>query len=454
LAHDDDRIASIAREFLRGEISRRDFTRGMAALGVSLAAVPGVVAASRAEAAADLSGKKVVIGTMDDTAVTLFQPLLEPWAKQNGVTLSWQAFPYDSWYQKAVVDAQTGTGAYDIYILDDPWVPLFAAGGFLASLTKAGYVPDADLQPAALDLGYWPPKKGPRVPGTPADAQPELYAMSWIGDVELLFYRNDVFTAKPTKWDEIVAMSKAKADVSKEMYGFLASAKVGNPIVTNYAQMLWSFGGDFFDDKWNPTVNGAEGVAALDFFISLRQWMPDGIGEWTTTQCGQAFMAGKAVAAALWTNWCAPGDDPAKSAIAGKYTVGAPAGKVSNGSEIGTYIAGVSAASKNKDAAIEVMKAAVSQEVQAGYARAGGAPVRISSFSDGQAVAKNRHLPGILESLNSSRPRPRTPEWAKVESILGVHLNRAFIAKGGSKAELDAAAQEIHDYLATLQYYG
>jgi multiple sugar transport system substrate-binding protein len=58
-----------------------------------------------------------------------------------------------------------------------------------------------------------------------------------------------------------------------------------------------------------------------------------------------------------------------------------------------------------------------------------------------------------LEALDSSRPRPRTPEWAKIESILGVHLNRAFIARSGSKAELDAAAQEIHDYLASMNYY-
>ena len=99
------------------------------------------------------------------------------------------------------------------------------------------------------------------------------------------------------------------------------------------------------------------------------------------------------------------------------------------------------------------MKVAVSKEVQAGYARLGGAPVRISSFSDQQAVQKNRHLPGILEALDSSRPRPRTPEWAKIESTLGVHLNRAFIARSGSKTELDAAAQEIHDYLASLNYY-
>ena len=146
--------------------------------------------------------------------------------------------------------------------------------------------------------------------------------------------------------------------------------------------------------------------------------------------------------------------DPSKSVIVGKYNVGPPAAKVSNGSTIGTYIGGVAAASKNQDAAIELMKVAVSPEVQAGYARAGGAPVRISSFSDTQAIAKNRHLPGILASLTSSRPHPRSPEWPKCESILGVHLNRAFIARGGSKTELDAAAQEIHDYLAGLKYYG
>jgi hypothetical protein len=95
---------AITREFPRGRLTRRAFNRGIAALGVSLTGIPAVIARCQA-ASASLAGKKVVIGTMDDTAVTLFQPLLEPWAKQNGVTISWQAFPYDSWYQKTVIES-------------------------------------------------------------------------------------------------------------------------------------------------------------------------------------------------------------------------------------------------------------------------------------------------------------------------------------------------------------
>ena len=73
-----DRGMATTREFLHGRLSRRDFNRGMAALGVSVTAVPAIIAACQAAASTNLAGKKVVIGTMDDTAVTLFQPLLDP----------------------------------------------------------------------------------------------------------------------------------------------------------------------------------------------------------------------------------------------------------------------------------------------------------------------------------------------------------------------------------------
>ena len=50
-------------------------------------------------------------------------------------------------------------------------------------------------------------------------------------------------------------------------------------------------------------------------------------------------------------------------------------------------------------------------------------------------------------------PRPRTPDWAKVEELLGIELNKALQAGSGGGAALDAAAEQVTDYLKQAGYY-
>jgi len=80
--------------------------------------------------------------------------------------------------------------------------------------------------------------------------------------------------------------------------------------------------------------------------------------------------------------------------------------------------------------------------------------VKIPAFSDSEAVKAHRLLPVALAQLNSgAQARPRTPDWSKVESILGTELNNALVAGSGGGAAMDAAAGQVQDYLKTQGYY-
>ncbi len=50
-----------------------------------------------------------------------------------------------------------------------------------------------DILPKGLEMGLWPPKSGARMKDF-ANAKPELYSIVIIDDVEILYYRNDIFT--------------------------------------------------------------------------------------------------------------------------------------------------------------------------------------------------------------------------------------------------------------------
>jgi multiple sugar transport system substrate-binding protein len=69
------------------------------------------------------------------------------------------------------------------------------------------------------------------------------------------------------------------------------------------------------------------------------------------------------------------------------------------------------------------------------------------------AIRKNRLQTAILAQLNAGAlPRPRTPDWAKVEDILGTELNLALSA-GTVGSHLNSAAQQVTSYLKKNGYY-
>jgi multiple sugar transport system substrate-binding protein len=443
-------------------ISRRQFLRvAGATLGGAaslLAIAPSAFAANPAAPARTAAAKvsrasgQVVILTFPDPTVSLTQPILADWGAKNGIDIKWELFPYDTFYEKAVNDAQAKSGAFDIYALDDPWMPQFGGGGFLTNLTTLGYVPDDDMQKNSMDLGYWPPKTGPRLKGDEGK-EPQVYAIPWIGDVTLGFWRTDILDHEPASWDEVLANAKDKTDASKELYGYLTTAQSGNPVISNWWPMLQAYGGEVVDDKWNVVCNSDAAIAALQRQLDLQPYGPAGMTDWAYTDLFASLDGGHGIQSIIWTGFLKDGDDPAKSQIAQKWQIDVPFKQVRPASEIGLWISGISAASKNQEASYEVMKFWASAEAQIAYARAGGTPVRRSAYADAEALSKWRYLPGILNSLDNSVPRPRTDKWAQIENLLGTRVNEAMVAKGGAKDALDKAAVEIKDLLSSAGYY-
>src|SRR5207344_306382 len=123
--------------------------------------------------------------------------------------------------------------------------------------------------------------------------------------------------------------------------------------------------------------------------------------------------------------------------------------------QIGIFIHGVSVSAPNKDNAITFMKWFGTNETQAKLARAGDLPVKTPAFSDPVAAKDHRLLPVALAQLQSgAEARPRTPDWAKVESILGTELNKALVKGSGGGAAMDSAATQAKTYLTQQGYYG
>jgi multiple sugar transport system substrate-binding protein len=443
-------------------LTRRQVVRGGVALGSALGMAPLLAACGddddnqkAAPSTGELKGTgKVVIGAFEDGALDPFKAEIVPlFKKETGISIQFLEDAYDTFFEKAFNDGRSKAGQYDVYVMDDPWIPQYAAGGILEDLGAQGLSLDDDVMPAFAELGYWPPKEGPRVKGF-EDQDSKLIAVPFIGDLQTMTYRNDVFDSAPKTWDELLAGARKFYDPGKEQYGYVFRGVAGNPIVTSWYPIFLSFGGQFFDDDWNPKFNSAEGKQAGEFFVkTLKSIAPPGVVEFDSDQEGAAILGGQAAAIIQYTGNAIKSDDPAQSKVVGKLDFATVPKQKEAIAQVGIFISGVSASAPNKENAIKFQKWFALKSSQLALARAGAVPVRRSAFEDARAQKANRLLPVALEQLDSgAQARPRTPDWGKVEELLGVELNKA-LQRGSLGDALDVAADKVRSYLERQGYY-
>jgi multiple sugar transport system substrate-binding protein len=360
---------------------------------------------------------------------------------------------YDTWYQNAKNDGLNEAGAFDIYILDDNWVPEFAAAGILLDLDDEGLDVNPDILENGLNQGYWPPRTGPKMKDF-ADDEPKLYALPIDDDVQLLYYNSDHFSEAPQTWDEIFAAMRAKAKPGS-LYGWSVRGVKGNPIVQTYLPFLNSYGGAFANEDWSPGFAGPEGVAALERIFSFIPYMPRGIVEFDTDQETQVMLEGNCMALTEYTGLTQRIDDPASSKVVGKLNCAATPSQERHGPAIGIFNAGIPPSAPNKEGAIRFLEWFTTDKVQADFAKTGSAAVTGKALDDAEAVKNARWLPAMKDAINSATPKPRTPDEPKMEDILGTALNRALVEavakKSGfreiAQSHLTKAANETTAYL-------
>jgi len=433
-------------------ISRRSVLKAGLYGAAGIAAGPAFLEACASSTTSNTGGGKIVIGTFQDNAMVPFRDVfIKRFQQETGITVQYNETNYDAWYQNSKNDGLHKTGAYDIYVMDDNWVPEFAAGKVIQSLDKLGFQVNPDILPNGLNQGYWPPKIGAKMKDF-ASATPELYAIVIIDD---LYYNKDYFPNAPKTWDDIAqaAMAKAKAGGP---YGWSARGVKGNPIVQTYLPLLNSYGGTFVNDDWSPGFAGSAGVGALERLFSFIPYMPTGVAEFDTDQEVQVLLQGKCLALTEYTGLSHQVDDATASKVVGKINMAATPSQEKSGPAIGTFICGIASGAPNPQGAKKFLEWFTSAQIQTDFAKTNGsAAVTKSALTDPSISSQFRWLPAIADAVNNSVAKPHTPDEPKMEDILGTHLNEALVQALQQKsnfhsiaqAKLTQAANEITAYL-------
>lgn len=350
------------------------------------------------------------------------------YSQMKGTKVEIVQAPYDNVFEQAANAGQTKSGAFDIVLMDDPWIPFFAENGHLENLTSYFNAmgvpgPDNDFLAKSLAVCRSPYNTGPFV------------CIPYVGNAQMFFYDGAKFAeqglpAGPKTWDDVIKVAKALTDAGGGRYfGYVFRGGQGNPVVADFMPIFWSYGGNLFNaDRTKVTIDTPEGAAAMKTFIALRDVSPKGVESYQADQVGRALAAGTAASSINWPNWVATFEDPSQSKMVGKISYSAiPSGTHAGSSEIGHWTMGIMSAGKNKQEAFDFMVWATSPEQIKISATRGNPPVRFSVFTDPELTAQQqfRHFPTLMQAIDFSTPRPRHPKWPEIENAFGIELSKA-----------------------------
>jgi multiple sugar transport system substrate-binding protein len=393
-------------------------------------------------------GKSLTLAINSGVEGDALKQAAKDYERQTGVHINIAEFPYANLFEKELIDLNARTGAYDLIMLDDPWFPKFASLNVLTDLTpllqKRGKTgPDEDFVATSIALCRHPFQTG------------TLLALPYVGNSQLFFYRRDLFQKhglkEPATWDDVLTAAKAISEQEGsgapgggKVYGYVMRAAQGNAAVADFMPIFWAFGGEMFDSSGQPAVNSAEGIAALKFMLELGKYSPPGYASFNADEVGAHLLQGTAAMSINWPAWISSFSDTAKSKVIGKMEFGQmPGGKNAGRAEIGNWLIAIPHEAKNAETAMDFLLWATSAEQMKLSAQRGNPPTRSSIFKDAELVAKFPSYPAQLRSLESSRPRPRTPLWNEIENAFGIYLSKANSGELSAEDALNQANAEI-----------
>jgi multiple sugar transport system substrate-binding protein len=347
-------------------------------------------------------------------------------------------------HQQLVQSLSRGDGSIDVFTQDVIWIAEFAGAGWALPLD--------DYVDAATKAEYF---HGLIEACT---YQGKLTALPWAVDSGMLYYRKDLLDSAgievPKTWDELTTASKTLMGDGKVQYGFLWQGKQAEVLVCDLVEFVGSAGGRILGpDGKTVQIADAAGQKAVTFMYDTMNSLgisPKDLLSWDEEPSRRPFTAGQAAFLRNWAYVYPIAQDPKESKVVDKVGV-APLPAFSGGKSsacLGGYQYGVSASSRNKEAAVEFVKWLSSPPIQLRFATdVGLAPTRPAVFDDPALKKANPFMVQLKDVFTGGTPRPVTPKYPQVSLDLQSGVSKA-LSSGDIAGNLTGAQQALQQRLA------
>lgn len=252
------------------------------------------VTVSLSSIAAAQATTTVTIGTVNNGDMIIMQKLSSEFEKQNpDIKLDWVVLEENVLRQRITTDIATKSGQFDVATVGIYEVPIWAKQGWLKPLENlpADYDESDLLKTVREGLSY----------------EGKLYAAPFYAESSMLFYRTDLFQKaglsmpeQPT-WENVKEWAAKLTDKAGDVYGICLRGKPGwGENMAFLSSMINTYGGQWFDMKWQPTIDTPEWKAAIgDYVELLNKYGPPGAAANGFNETLTLFANGKC---AMWVD--------------------------------------------------------------------------------------------------------------------------------------------------------
>ncbi|CAN7208045.1 sugar ABC transporter substrate-binding protein [Caballeronia sp. dw_19] len=205
----------------------------------------------------------VTIATLNNPDMIELKKLSPAFEKANpDIQLKWVILEENVLRQRATTDITTNSGQFDVMAIGTYEAPQWGKRGWLAPMTNlpANYDIDDVVKTARDGLSY----------------NGQLYALPFYVESSMTYYRKDLFDAAGLKmpdqptYDQIKQFADKLTDKSKGQYGICLRGKAGwGENMAFFSTVVNTFGGRWFDEKWQAQLNTPEWHKALTFYSDL-----------------------------------------------------------------------------------------------------------------------------------------------------------------------------------------
>ena len=416
----------------------------------------------------DLKGATITVLTVEMPMLKAYWKMIPDFEAKYGIKVIVDESPFDQNREKTLLDMSKHTGRFDIFNVDCMWLAEYSAAGYLEPLMK--YIKNPGLTEADFDVADFVPRifSGNGVWEDIVYSIPMgsgTMGQSWRADIAA-----DYGLSFPTKWqewttDKMMSYVKKLHHPEKGYAAYVTQPRRWEWGWT-FIQLIMAFtspgriGDEYLDKDWKVTINSKDNLAALNWYLGLRPYLPEGSANFGYDEVATTYQQGRAAGTVNYSEWIINHyEDPSVSKAAGKsvhiHTPVGPGGRIDP--FFGSWGIGVSADSRNKEAAWVFIQWITSKSVQTKAIAAGGDPVRHTTY---KSDATKKYMPWYVALydfyLKYTNPdeRVRIPEWAEISEIMGLYGNKAWLDEITPETALASMEQEMTKVMEKGGYYG
>jgi multiple sugar transport system substrate-binding protein len=390
--------------------------------------------------------------------------VIPEFTKETGIKVEIDKLEYMKMRDKQLLEMSKPKGDYDLISYVIMWKTEYVSKGLLTPLAPFftdPYLADpaydpGDLVPAYLKgIGLVGGKKG-YLPGPTA----ALYGVPFGSETSMFAYRKDIFAKHgwkvPNTYDEMLKLCKLVKEKEPGMGGLTMRGEAGHQVQHAWFNTLTPYGGEVFDDNWEPVFQKGGSINAIKAMIEIVKTGPPGIPTFAYGSMTDAFLLGNA--AMYLDNTALPGQvrDPNKSKVMGKVGYALHPKAVKHSTEVGGFGIAIPANSQKKEAAFLLLQWLTSKSTDRKITKFGAMPNRLSTLKDPALQKEYPEFTAILENLKYANPdwRPLIPEWPELSmQYVGIALHEAITGKKTPEKAMQDVVEPVKRIMEKGGYY-